>query len=316
MIDIVIINWNTGDLLKDCLRSLCADAFIQEHAQIIVIDNHSTDGSQQAAISDSGKISLIENSRNEGFGRACNQGANLGSSEYILFLNPDTQVPSGTVKASIEALESRPSVGVVGIRLLGEDGLVQRSCARFPTIKGMIGSMLGMERWWPGFRGRGMLEWEHDSTQAVDHVIGAYYLMSRDLFRSLSGFDERFFVYLEDLDLSRRVRAQGKELLYLSEIEAHHIGGGSSRKIQARRLYYSIESRFLYTLKHFGLASGLLIIVSTFALEMPVRSIRALLTGKFADLVHVGRASIWLLRSLPSVLRGKHCASLKGLDRS
>jgi len=314
LIDIVIVNWNTGILLEECLTTLSQDPFIKNNARIIVVDNDSHDNSWAIAKNYNEQLVLLHRSeKNHGFAAACNTGAKLGNAKYLLFLNPDTQIPIGIVERSLQRFSEMPDVGVLGIRMFGDDQILQRSCARFPSLGTSLGKMVGMERWWPNFKSLHMQDWAHDESRAVNHVIGAYYLMERELFERMNGFDERFFVYLEDVDLSRRVHDVGLKVFYEADLDAYHLGGGSSQQIRAKRLYYSTESLFLYVLKHLGVTTGTIVIVATFLIEFPIRILRALVSGRLVDIGHILRAGTWLARSLPSVYRGRHCASLKGL---
>jgi GT2 family glycosyltransferase len=145
-------------------------------------------------------------------------------------------------------------------------------------------------------------EWEHDKTATVDHVIGAFYLIRRSLFDSLGGFDERFFVYLEDLDFSLRAYQAGWRSVYLTGVQAFHAGGGTSAQVMATRLFYSLRSRLFYGFKHFSVyrAWGLLFI--TLALEPWIRLGVALLRGSWRDASHTLHAYVLLVKSLPDVL--------------
>ena len=237
-LDIVIVNWNSGTYLAECVNSMsrleCDVCAIQS---ISVIDNASTDGS--ANVTTVGlPLQVVRNGANVGFGAACNMGARRGRAELILFLNPDTRLERDSIAASVAHL--RDDVWVVGAQLIDDDGQVQRTCSRAATGPRMIAHALGIDRLVPS-AGYVMSEWAHDTTRFVDHVIGAFYLIRRDVFERLGGFDERFFVYLEDLDLSMRVRDAGGKCLYVADATVNHVGGGTTRSIKATRLFYSVQ---------------------------------------------------------------------------
>lgn len=275
-IDIVIVNWNAGAFLSRLISS------IEQHggtdvASVIVVDNGSTDGSQDIQ-SDSLPLDVVMAGANLGFGRACNLGAKRGSAPYILFLNPDTMLLSDTLRTVLSQMEREAlsRVGVCGIRLIGKDGGVQRHSAHIPKTASMIWAATGMSALFPSrFPGLHNTGFDHLSTRTVDHVIGAFYLIRRKVFEELSGFDERFFVYLEDLDLSARVWSSGHEILYFADAAALHYGGGTSEQIKPQRLAYSLESRIIYSFKHFSVFSAALVLLATMLIEPFPRLFRA-----------------------------------------
>ena len=121
-----------------------------------------------------------------------------------------------------------------------------------------------------------MAEWAHDQTQDVDQVMGAFFMIRRPIFKSLSGFDERFFVYFEEVDLSLRAHQAGWRSVYLAEAQAFHAGGGVSRHVKAKRLYYSLRSRILYVFKHFNPFTAMLVLLTTLLIEPLSRSLLAI----------------------------------------
>lgn len=272
MISIIIVNWNAGPQLQHCIASLTSTSI----QQIIVVDNASTDGSENAIAQFPG-VTLIRSHENLGFGKACNLGAQQASAEYLLFLNPDAAVYPETLEKALSFMQdpTHAQVGICGVQLLDESGHVARTCARFPSAAGFVSHAVGLDRLFPRL-GYLMAEWPHDCTRGVDHVIGAFFLMRRNVFESLGGFDERFFVYLEDLDLSCRARQAGWHTVYLADVQAFHVGGGTSNQVKARRLFYSLHSRLLYAVKHFSRLGAALVFVATLLLEPVSRSALAL----------------------------------------
>ncbi len=268
-VSIVIVNWNAGKQLVDCIES------IRTHAtglvtDVIVVDNASTDNSLSLLPEDMAELKVIRNSTNRGFGAACNQGANMACGDYLLFLNPDTRLHAHSLIDSVAFMDQsgNEDVGVSGIALVDGRNVRSRSCSRFPTFSLIMNEMTGFAHLWPSrFLLRHMRDWDHATSCDVDHVIGAFYLIRQPLFRSLGGFDERFFVYLEDLDLSLRVRQSGFRIHYLAEIIAYHAGGGTSEQIKGKRLAYSLTSRIQYIFKHFPAPEFLVILLSSITLE-------------------------------------------------
>jgi len=147
-----------------------------------------------------------------------------------------------------------------------------------------------------------MTEFDHETSRHVDEVIGAAFLVKRQLFDQLNGFDERYFVYFEELDFSLRARASGWSTYYLSEAIAYHRGGGSSDQVKPMRLFYSLRSRIIYAFKNFPRADALLVLVTTTCLEMISRLLRATVRASFTEFADTLRAYAMLYAALPSLL--------------
>lgn len=310
-IDVVIVNWNAGPQLAEAVASIARyhDDLV---SSVVVVDNASTDDSlaRTGAITDLPfHLQVIHNAENRGFGAACNQGAALARSEYLLFLNPDTRLFMDSLRIPLAFMRhsENSDVGIIGIQLVDEHNLISRSCARFPTLGLFFAQAFGVDRL-PGFRHLSihMTEWAHDETVTVDHVIGAFYFMRRSLFEELSGFDERFFVYLEDLDFSLRARQAGWRSVYLAEAKAFHAGGGTSRQVKAHRLFYSLRSRLLYGFKHFTRRQAWALWAVTLLLEPVSRSMFSLLRRRIDDLRNTCTGYRMLYRDLPSILKKAH----------
>lgn len=286
----VVVNWNAGKQLENCLRSL------QHQCQVVVVDNDSTDGSDQLAERFSG-VTLIRPLSNLGFAKACNLGAKNSATKYILFLNPDAVIYDDTLEKVLSYMHSDEykHVGICGVQLTDESGKVARSCARHPSFGQLICHSIGIDRFFPrtGFL---MTDWVHDRTQYVDHVIGAFYFVRRDVFIQLDGFDEHFFLYYEDLDFSKRARNKGWQSLYVADARAYHKGGGTSDQIKAKRLFYALRSRLQYSVKHFGLLSAGLVGLSTLLIEPLTRSVLALMKRSPADFSETWQAYAMLYR--------------------
>lgn len=274
-ISIIVVNWNAGPQLIRCVNSI--NQFASDLIdKIIVVDNGSTDGSEKP-LEGMSNVTLICAGENLGFGKACNLGAKSADSEYLLFLNPDAALFEGTISKVVNFME-RPAnqvVGICGVQLIDESGKVSRSCARFPSVTGFLAHAVGLDRVFPRV-GHFMAEWDHLTNRQVDHVIGAFFCVRRELFEGVQGFDERFFVYLEDLDFSYRAHKAGWQSFYLADAQAFHAGGGTSNQVKAKRLFYSLRSRLLYAFKHFSFPAALMVLATTLLLEPLARSALAL----------------------------------------
>lgn len=264
-LDIIIVNWNTGQQLRDCLESVCSASRNEfELKRVVVVDNASSDGSINVSRELGLPLTIIGNRVNRGFGAACNQGAWASQADYVLFLNPDARLFGDSLSRPLHFMEQsgNEGVGICGIQLLDDRGRISRTCARFPRPTHFLFKIVGLDRLFPRlFPSHVMTEWDHRESRVVDHVMGAFFLVRRSLFEKLRGFDERYFVYLEDLDFSFRARQVGRRSVYLVDSQAFHRGGGSSEQVRATRLLYALRSRILYGYKHFGRwpATGLML---------------------------------------------------------
>lgn len=236
----------------------------------MIVDNASSDKSLIEIKGIRLPLKIITNNHNIGFAGACNQGAKGSSADYLLFLNPDTRLFENSIEKAVSYMEeyANKGIGILGIQLIDSTGRISKSCARFPSLKGFLLKTFGVEYFLPSlFKSHFMTEWDHDSTQIVDQVMGAFFLTRRNLFVTISGFDERFFVYFEEVDYSVRSLKAGYKSVYLATAQAFHKGGGTSEQVKAKRLFYSTRSRILYGFKHFNKASAILLALCSFLVE-------------------------------------------------
>lgn len=253
-ITIIIVSYNTKILTLQCIKSIITSVK-QLKYEIIIVDNGSTDGSAIAIrkfqIPNSKfQIKLIENEENLGFARANNQGIKVAKGSYILLLNSDTKVKEESLEELVNFAKRTPDAGVVGPRLLNADGSVQPSVFRFPTIgravsQYWLGKQEQLDKYYP----------EGDQPIGVDSIVGASFLITPVALEKVGGLDERYFMFYEDLDYCRKVRARGLKVYYLPSSEIVHYHGASGKKIkdganQWRRL---IPSSKIYhgSLKHY-----------------------------------------------------------------
>jgi GT2 family glycosyltransferase len=281
-IDIVIVNWNSGHHLFRCLESLAALKVERELLHTVtVVDNASTDRSLDipSDVHQALPLTIIRNDDNVGFAAACNQGAAGTTAEFLLFLNPDVVLQPGCLSVPFRYLTGpeHSQVGMVGIQLLAPNGTVGRSCARFPSPSSLLGNISGLDRILPSLFPRHFLdEWPHDISRTVDQVMGAFLFIRRSVFQQIGRFDERFFLYYEDLDLALRAKMQGWNSQYLVDAQAIHFGGGTTSGIKGRRMFYVCRSRILYGFKHFTFSSAVCVMGATLLVEPIIRVMAAL----------------------------------------
>ena len=307
-VDIIIVNWNSGYQLSEVVSSI-----IKYHhnlvSSVVVVDNASIDDSL-VLIEQFHDLpfhfEIIRNNFNRGFSEACNQGAMKAVGEYLLFLNPDTELFENSLTAPIDYMDDIQSkkIGIAGIQLIDRFENISKSCARFPTLLTLIFQATGLNHLnvFNKFNTQ-MVDWSHDKTAVVDHVIGAFYLIRRQLFENLSGFDKRFFVYLEDLDLSYRAYQAGWLTVYLVEASAFHAGGGTSGQVMDMRLFYSLRSRLLYGFKHFSFFGAWTLVTITLVIEPFARIFLAIFQNNSKGVRHTCSAYSMLWHDLISIIR-------------
>jgi hypothetical protein len=303
-VDVVVVNWNSGRQLQACIESVLAfgDDLV---GKIIIVDNGSMDDSL-GFVRSGGDITVTRAGENLGFARACNIGASEATGDYLLFLNPDVRIMRGTLAGVFKFMknDAAGTVGICGVKLVGEDGKVQRGCTRFPGWLHMVSIAAGASALLPSlFPSHFMGEFDHERNREVDHVIGAFFFVRRELFEDLGGFDERFFVYLEDLDFSLRARKTGRTAYYLADAAAFHKGGGTSEQVKAHRLFYSLRSRLLYAFKHFGRYQAWTVAAATLLLEPFPRLVRAVLRRSLPEARDTWRGYAMLWRDAPNFMK-------------
>lgn len=305
-LDIVIVNWNAGPQLQRCVASIAAarqECFSID--RVVVVDNGSKDGSIASLQPDELPIHVIPNRTNRGFAAACNQGAKSSRASYLLFLNPDVIVGPESLDAAISFMEdaANSQAAACGVQLVDDQGEVVRSCSRFPTPRHIYTHILGLNRIFPRrFHDNFMEDWDHSGTRPVDVVIGAFLLVCREVFEMVSGFDERYFVYLEDVDLLHSIHRLGWNTYYLVTASAYHKGGGCSRQAKAQRLFYSLRSRLVYCHKHFGWWSASGVALATLLVEPFSRIAYSAWRGEPREIAEILKAYAmlwrWLLQTL------------------
>lgn len=232
-LSIIIVNYNSKDYLRRCLNSI----FRYGGGNIILVDNGSSDGSPEMVRKEFPQVTLIENKENLGFAKANNIGIKRAVSDYVLLLNPDTEVSKNWFRTLLEVATKYKNLGAIGCRILNSDGSLQFSCGCFPTLLNVIADRIPIVRdFFPTqlIRQKGFYE----SEQRPDWVSGVCLLLSKSAFKDVGGFDEGYFLYVEEVDLCYRLKNAGYSIVYTPQVGlVHHYQGGSSeRKQQKSRL--------------------------------------------------------------------------------
>lgn len=265
IVSIVIVSWNAKKYLLECLESL-SQAVCSYPMEVIVVDNASDDGSPELVDSGFPQVRLIRNSENLGFAKANNIGIAESHGNYVALVNSDVHVLPGCITRLVEYLETHANVGMVGPRIQGGTGELQRSCRGFPSVWNMLCRALMLDaafsriRWCNGYL---MRYWHHDDCRSVDILSGCFWLVRRRALNEVGLLDEGFFMYGEDMDWCKRFRKAGWRVVFNPDAEAIHYGGGSSANAPIRFFVEKQRADLRYWQKHHGnLAVGAYLLTS------------------------------------------------------
>lgn len=233
LISIIIVNWRSKDYLRACLNSIAAHAS-DLPLQVVVVDSGSFDGCAEMLAREFPAVVFVQSKENLGFARANNLGARHARGNYLLLLNPDTLLHEGSLHQLLRAAERLPDHGILGAHLLNTDGTAQTSCVQaFPTVIGELLNAEALRRRFPKARLWGMaaLFAEPKQIAQVEVISGACMLVRTSCFERVGGFSEDYFMYVEDVDLCRKMTRAGLRNYYVPDAVVTHHGGGSSRQI-------------------------------------------------------------------------------------
>lgn len=286
-VSIIIVNWNTKELLKNCIGSIYEQPNNVQF-EIIVVDNASSDGSAMMVKAKFPQVFLIENTENKGFATANNQGMAIAKGRYVLLLNSDTVVLDGAIAKTVTFADDHPEAAVIGCRVLNSDGTLQPTCFMFPSVLNMLLSASYLYKLLPHspFFGRErMIWWDRDSVREVDVVTGCFMLARREAIEQVGPMDERFFVYSEETDwCCYRFKQAGWKVLFAPDAEIIHLGGQSSKKAGPEMTLQLRASILQFIRKHcsrFEYILACVLIWCFFALRVPVWYVKSL--GSKAD---------------------------------
>jgi len=251
----IIVSYNTRQMTLDCLQSIYTSLQNSKHSfEIIVVDTASKDDSVTAIRSTFPDVKVIESKENLGFGKANNLAMKSADGEFFLLLNSDAFLIGGAAEELLKRLEANPKAAATAPKILNEDGSLQRSVWNYPTPA----------RSWFDNSGLGVVlrklklcrdyhSWAHDGERASDWAVGACLLVRREIFDTLGGFDEQFWMYAEETDWQKRWRDAGWQILFVPTAQVTHIGGGSGAGAASVKAAF-FDSYDIYLRKHHGRA--------------------------------------------------------------
>lgn len=269
-LSIVIVTYNSATLINTLLQHLFSEihhANFDGDAEVVLVDNGSHDGTADLVTRKHPWVKLVPNRVNLGFAAGNNLAAQHANGRYLLLLNPDAMPAPGALARGIALMDANPDVGMAGGELRNVRGEHEPSARMFPTLRDEFFTMSGLAAKYPLSRTLARLDrrWaDPEMDAAVDWVPGAFVFLPRHVFQDMGGFDERFFMYYEEVDLCRRLRSAGYRVQYWPALKATHIGGASAKTVETARISrngsqlesWRMRSAMLYYRKHHGLAGA------------------------------------------------------------
>ncbi len=297
-VDIILVNWNSGEKTVNAALPYLGYASQNICCNVIVVDNASTDNS--LSILKARINNVIENDKNVGFGKACNQAFEGSTADYILLLNPDTQSDALVLENLVHFLEEHKDYGIIGPRQIDKRGEVLRTCARFPTFKTSVFDLLGLSKIFPTVFTPAsiMIDWDHGQSMDVDQIMGSYMVIRKSILDEIGFMDDEYFMYHEDLDLSKRFNDAGFKTFYDSSNSIFHEGGGTGQKLKEYRLFYSLWSRQVYWRKYLGKFNCFLLVVISITVEPFLRVINSLFKEKTFEFKGIAKAYFMYLNKI------------------
>lgn len=293
-LSIVIVNYNGGAMILSCIESIIRETKLSDY-QIIVVDNDSSDESIDEIRQKYPEVLIIENNANLGFAAANNIGFRQANSEYILVLNPDTKIINGAIDSALSYIKAHEEVGVLGCKVLFDDGKRQSTLIRFPSIIDTLinifipnklmrnSKLLGRSRY---------VGLDEDVTQDVDVVAGCFMLLPVEVINDVGGMDDDFFMFGEEIEWCHRISMSGRKVRYFPDCTIIHYGGGCSESLSYRKVLLIAKGQLMVLRKTKG-------------------SFTAYITNIFMLLRDIPRAILWGILWLVSRKKANNKISLK-----
>jgi GT2 family glycosyltransferase len=278
-ISVIIVSWNARDYLRDCLNSIrqTGASCVRE---VIVVDNASKDGSPEMVSDHFPEVMLIRSEENLGFARANNLAMTRASGPILALVNSDVIVHPGCFEKLADYLNTHPDVGMVGPRIFGGDGNLQRTCRKLPTLWNTLCRMLTFDQIlpnWQMFSGFEVPYRDYDKYLEAEVLSGCFCVARKKAVDEVGGMDERFFFYAEDIDWSKRFWDAGWKLMFVPDATATHFGGGSTANAPLRYSIEILRATLKYWRKHHGIAGQVvcyLLILAHHGVRLMARGIK------------------------------------------
>ena len=253
-LSVLIVNWNTRDLLRACLQSL--DMYPASGGQeVIVVDNASSDDSAEMVKCEFPNVKLIASDKNLGYAAGNNTAIKAATGDYLLLLNPDTEIKPDSLDRAIEYFKTHPQVGAVGVKLIYPNGNPQSSCRSFPTPLAVMWEYLGFSRLFPKSKvfGAYRMTWfNYNEEIEVDQPMGTFLLIPGYAMDAVGLMDEDFPIFFNDVDWCKRAKKSGWKIMFLPNIEIIHHGGESTRQVKKAMIWESHRSLLCFYRKHYS----------------------------------------------------------------
>lgn len=282
-LSIIIVSWNVADFLEACLRSIYDTCPVD--TEVLVVDSASTDNTVDRVRLTFPNARLLAQPDNVGFAKGNNIGLAEAHGDYLLLLNPDTELMDGAIDSILLFMDTSPEIGIAGPQTLNPDGTHQSTRRRFPSVLTAVFESTWMEAFMPHslLESFCVLDADDDDTILVDWVQGSCLLARREVYEQIGGLDEGFMMYSEELDWCRRAKSAGWEVAYIGHARILHYGGQSSAQVPAQTHIRFNESKIRYFRKHHGwLAAELLrvVVAANFAAQLAIEAVKWLLGHK------------------------------------
>ncbi|MDP3607950.1 MAG: glycosyltransferase family 2 protein [Methylophilus sp.] len=313
-VSIIFVSYNTAEMTQKAIE-LVNNSQHKLSTEIFVVDNASRDDSAELVAKLFPDVHLIRNQENVGFGRANNQVLPFYKGRYVLLLNTDAFVEMDTIQKTFSFMEQNSDIGILGVKLLGRDGVLQPSCRYFPTPFNIFLNRTGLFKLFPNVQLVDNMAWDHNTVRDCDWVPGCYYLIRKEVIDQVGLFDPRYFLYYEEVDHCYATKQAGWKVTYYPDAPVVHIGGESAKtdhsisSVSRQVSALQIESELLYFRKNLGLFYVLLhiklsilaelILIAKQVIKTPQRIFQALnfkALGLFLKLAYLTRLGSRSLR--------------------
>jgi len=255
VLSILVVNWNTRDLLQACLQSI-QDHPPTEPYEVVVVDNASKDGSAEMVRTLFPWVNLVASDKNTGYAAGNNLAFAEAKGDFLLTLNPDTEFVDDSLDRALSILRRDPKAGCLGIRQVGLDGNTQKSVRGFPTVSGIFGDVTGLRKLLPAFDSYRLARFDYEQAQPAPQPMGTFLLFRRQALSTIGDpkhpFDEGFPIFFNEVDLLYRLYKAGWYCLYTPDAQILHHGGESTKQVRKSMIWESHRSLVRYMRKHHG----------------------------------------------------------------